>query len=703
MANYILQATLSNLLVATVIAVLAWFIHRRMNSASLANLLWAIVLLKLVTPPILSLPVFEIPSLAEQANPATAFYSEPDLDLPPGHSTASSATPHAIEMRQATKLPTERKLSHRSFVLAVCVFWALSSLFFLTISLWRILRFHRLLCANSELDQQLTDGVATDLARQLRLHRPEIWTTQAKVAPFVWWLRGLPAVVIPRASLEKLDGAEIRLILGHELAHIKRRDHWFRWVEWIAQILFWWNPLVWLARKHLRESEEIACDELVLTSCKSAADEYANSLLNMAEILASPSIQPPIVASPLYGGGCLEKRLKTMLSKKPWPVPLALRWSILITAICIFPLGFVYAQDIGAVERRLGAAVEAGELSLEQAKLMLDALRTSKKTDATVNNVRNERRLTLRDDVSKSKSRPEAATNIKAAQDVEQKLRFNIVRQRDLEVAKAANQLVEQQLDLEKAELWRAMKEEAKQQQQLDAEIEAKRAADIKRKIEAAVRSERISKEEAVQKLQELKAEKAKAEKQRSPRRDSALRVENIERRIEGFSFPVEERVLDPAVIEVQLIDEEKPAAAKSKTGDSRVTELRRLTIEADREAAATEALARRDAKKSEEKSVEEARTRRRYLGLLDRAKAPAKNEAVVKESFDRERLATLREVERGLRPKVAIVESRDRVLSIAELERKLEAAIASGAYKKEDVRKLLSELLHEQEAKERR
>jgi len=42
---------------------------------------------------------------------------------------------------------------------------------------------------------------------------------------------------------------------------------------------------------------------------------------------------------------------------------------------CVLPLSVAYAQDFRAIERRLGRAVEAGEITLEQAKGMMDTLR----------------------------------------------------------------------------------------------------------------------------------------------------------------------------------------------------------------------------------------------------------------------------------------------------------------------------------------
>ena len=48
-------------------------------------------------------------------------------------------------------------------------------------------------------------------------------------------------------------------------------------------------------------------------------------------------------------------------------------------AVCVFPVGLVYAQDYGAVQRRLVEAVKAGELSREQVAPMMEALKKNAK------------------------------------------------------------------------------------------------------------------------------------------------------------------------------------------------------------------------------------------------------------------------------------------------------------------------------------
>ncbi len=66
-----------------------------------------------------------------------------------------------------------------------------------------------------------------------------------------------------------------------------------------------------------------------------------------------------------------------IIANRTLKVPTWLRAMICAVAICVFPLGLVYAQDFEAVEQRLGGAVEAGDLSLEQANIMMEALKRS--------------------------------------------------------------------------------------------------------------------------------------------------------------------------------------------------------------------------------------------------------------------------------------------------------------------------------------
>lgn len=64
MADFVIQATRSNLVVPSILAVVAWVVQRQVRSASLSSLLWALVLIKLITSPLVPIPVLEVPSVS---------------------------------------------------------------------------------------------------------------------------------------------------------------------------------------------------------------------------------------------------------------------------------------------------------------------------------------------------------------------------------------------------------------------------------------------------------------------------------------------------------------------------------------------------------------------------------------------------------------------------------------------------------------
>ncbi len=91
-------------------------------------------------------------------------------------------------------------------------------------------------------------------------------------------------VLKPRIYLPfSLQDSQLSHVLLHEKMHIQRRDHLLKLLFYIAVIVHWFNPFVWLGYYFLERDMEMACDEAVLA--KSGTDEKANyceSLLNLA-------------------------------------------------------------------------------------------------------------------------------------------------------------------------------------------------------------------------------------------------------------------------------------------------------------------------------------------------------------------------------------------------------------------------------------
>jgi beta-lactamase regulating signal transducer with metallopeptidase domain len=76
------------------------------------------------------------------------------------------------------------------------------------------------------------------------------------------WLR--PIILVPANLRETHTDDEIRGILLHELAHVKRCDVFWSWLGLAACALHWFNPLAWLALRRFHSDRELDCDRMAL-------------------------------------------------------------------------------------------------------------------------------------------------------------------------------------------------------------------------------------------------------------------------------------------------------------------------------------------------------------------------------------------------------------------------------------------------------
>lgn len=74
-----------------------------------------------------------------------------------------------------------------------------------------------------------------------------------------------------------------KLILHHELAHIRRHDGTARILQMIAQAVYFFHPLVWLLSRRINETREMACDDVSIATKKSVPLEYSRFLVKIAE------------------------------------------------------------------------------------------------------------------------------------------------------------------------------------------------------------------------------------------------------------------------------------------------------------------------------------------------------------------------------------------------------------------------------------
>ncbi|MHC4969616.1 MAG: M56 family metallopeptidase, partial [Planctomycetota bacterium] len=124
------------------------------------------------------------------------------------------------------------------------------------------------------------------------------------IPPMLWCGRRV-RLVLPRRLWAQLDEVSRRAVICHELAHLRRRDHWVCRAEMIIGWVYWWHPVVWWARRRLRDEADLSCDVWVTALLPEGRRAYAQALLETRRCS-----HPDIPAVPSVGLGATTIRAR---------------------------------------------------------------------------------------------------------------------------------------------------------------------------------------------------------------------------------------------------------------------------------------------------------------------------------------------------------------------------------------------------------
>jgi beta-lactamase regulating signal transducer with metallopeptidase domain len=272
--------------------------------------LWLLVLLKLILPPGLTSPTsvtWRLEPLAEEAvkrqwfgeDESPAVHAEeiisatrlldytreagPALtaEAPMGMKTVTDMSAGDLESAEAlgTVAISSVKLCWKAYVMFV---WFAGAL---VLTGWLMVRFRQLrrrhIGKNGEnrLPRRFGELLA-EAAKKLKLRRlPEVVPSRHLVSPAVFGVFR-PVLLMPADEVYRLPRRELEHehVLLHELSHIRRGDLKIHAFFMMLQIIYWFNPLLWLVRRQLQHLRELCCDATVARILREETSGYRETI-----------------------------------------------------------------------------------------------------------------------------------------------------------------------------------------------------------------------------------------------------------------------------------------------------------------------------------------------------------------------------------------------------------------------------------------
>tara|TARA_R110002072_G_scaffold31466_4_gene96970 strand:- start:55795 stop:57780 length:1986 start_codon:yes stop_codon:yes gene_type:complete len=356
---------LANTIAATVLSMLVVLIARFCKPApAVMHGLWLLVVLKLVTPPLFEVPLdFSwLPSMTG-SNHAEPTAAAPGRTVPPEAAAMTMPVapplawlPQPTEPRATESLasgspstgspwpstgspwpptgslsketpPNPAKATPATTFPWLWAWLGTSSLLLLATAR-STLRIHKIKRALSPVPTDMRLEVR-ELAERIGVVVPELCDDPNAVAPYIWTV-GRTRLVMPVGLLQTCSKKGRSAVIAHELAHLRRKDHWIARGELALLTLLWWHPLFWFARSRMRLWAELACDAIAVTTVPNANLDYATLLVDAAALPLSTQPGVAVLASRPAARAAFERRLKMILNEnlphsasRAWCVPFA--------------------------------------------------------------------------------------------------------------------------------------------------------------------------------------------------------------------------------------------------------------------------------------------------------------------------------------------------------------------------------------------
>lgn len=320
---------------AALLAGVVWVVTRlaRRAPAGWRYALWVVVLAKFLVPPFAYLPeqyAFWHQPVNASAPAAVLGYEPATQNRVPATAVPEPVGP-ANDYAQARPAVASAGSAPLSVALVFNAAWAAGVCLTLSLLCLRLSRQARLIRRSVRTDGA-AEAMLAECAGRVGVKRvPRLRQSQDARTPM---LVGLfrPVVLLPQGLAGTWPESQLRAILLHELAHVRRCDMAAVWLYQIVQVVFFFNPMLWLAGRQLKRECELACDELVLSSSGITRHDYAEGYVSALK-MASPSARKSVSLAMAEPFEMEKQRLHTILRlplRKLTPL-----WIAALVLVCV--------------------------------------------------------------------------------------------------------------------------------------------------------------------------------------------------------------------------------------------------------------------------------------------------------------------------------------------------------------------------------
>jgi beta-lactamase regulating signal transducer with metallopeptidase domain/Tol biopolymer transport system component len=368
----------SALLVLLLIAV--DLLLRKRVRAVVRYCIWLLVLVKLVLPPTLALPtgigywLGDRPSIAppvsEQPLEAVGFEppepSQVATHAQPSNETSPSRPPAPALEPDGLATPAASSVTPVTWQAILLLLWFVGALAFAALLVQRVRFVRGLVAASVPVRAELLSLLAQCRTRIGVRWQVGLRTSDAIPSPAVCGLLR-PTILMPTPLVERLSPEGLKAALIHELAHIKRADLWINAIQTFLQVVYFYNPFVWLANAMIRRTCEEAVDETVLVTLGGRAGDYSNTLINIGEMAFWKADFGLRLVGVAESKRALKRRIRHMLTR---PIPQTAKIgafgtiAILLIAATLLPMARAERSNEQASTPSAAAVTEASETTL---------------------------------------------------------------------------------------------------------------------------------------------------------------------------------------------------------------------------------------------------------------------------------------------------------------------------------------------------